>query len=382
MKYITTILFLFSFLFTAPLQALSVEIAASVFPVWMLLRSVAQNVPEAHVSLILPASTGCPHDYAPTPQDRKKLATCDILVINGLGLESFLGEGERLKSILKKGAVVVDASRGCAGLLPGGHPAEGGADHPVQDPPQGSRQDLAQGMDPEHGAAHRHEEEHGHEHGSATEGENEGMHEEHEHLHDEGHEGMHGHEHAGHGEHGHHHDHGPLNPHIFASPSMMGQMAESVARQLADADPAHAGRYLENARAFRQEMDALAGEFRQALAGAGRKSALVQHNIFDYLARDAGLEIDGLIQRHEGVDPSARELLDLARLIRSRGTAIIITEPQYPARNGEMLARETGIPCISLDPVAGGPENAPLDHYARCMRSNLKILRQAFGIQK
>ncbi len=339
MKILTHLLLLCAFLFPSSLFAAQINISASVFPVWLLLRQVTANVPQAHISLILPAGTGCPHDYAPTPQDRKALASADILVINGLGLESFLGTGDQLKSCLKKGALVIDASRNLSGILKNGdtdiHEAHHDADH-------------------------------------------EGGHESHHHghIHDDHHDADHE---GGHEEHHHEHHHGLWNPHIFASPSMMGQMALSVAGQLAGADPANADLYRENARAFKARLDALAHEFRELPARHGKKSVLVQHDIFLYLARDMGIEVDGLIQKHEGIDPSARELLELARLIRARGTSAIITEPQYPARNGEMLSRETGVPCIELDPVAGGPEDAPMDYYERAMHRNLQILRQAFG---
>ena len=42
-------------------------------------------------------------------------------------------------------------------------------------------------------------------------------------------------------------------------------------------------------------------------------------------------------------------------------------------------ALETGIPCLSLDPVAGGPDNAPADYYEQVMRENLRVLENALG---
>jgi ABC-type Zn uptake system ZnuABC Zn-binding protein ZnuA len=44
---------------------------------------------------MLPASLGCPHDYALTPGDMKKIASADLFVANGLGMEDFLGEPVR-----------------------------------------------------------------------------------------------------------------------------------------------------------------------------------------------------------------------------------------------------------------------------------------------
>lgn len=90
---------------------------ASLFPVGILLQEVTRDVPDIRVELLLPSNTGCPHDYSMTPQDRHTLARADVLVLNGLGLESFLGEGSRLKSLLKPDASIVDSSLGLTGLI-------------------------------------------------------------------------------------------------------------------------------------------------------------------------------------------------------------------------------------------------------------------------
>ena len=284
----------------SPAFAADRQIVASVFPVWLLLRQVTRDVPGIEVGLLLPAGTGCPHDYSMTPQDRRTLARADVLVINGLGLESFLGESGRLSGLMKEGAVLIDISSRVDQLLPE----------------------------------------------------------------DDGHNG-----------------HG-VNPHIFASPAMMSRMAVSLAVQLAQHDPEHASLYEENGRRTAERLDALADDF-AALGGriAGR-GVLVQHNVFNYLARDTGLVVDAMVQAHEGQEPSAREMLDLVRIIREKHTAAVITEPQYPARTSRTLAAETGIPCISLDPVASGPSDAPDDYYETVMRGNLRILENTLGTKQ
>ena len=268
------------------------------FPVWLLLRQVARDVPDVTVSLLLPAGTGCPHDYSMTPQDRRALARADVLVVNGLGLESFLGEPGRVSQLMKPGSSVIDISSRVGDLL-----ADDEDDHA---------------------------------------------------------------------------DHGK-NPHTFASPSMMARMAVSLADQLAEADPEHSALYRANAERVKTSLDALAADFAalgQAFAGRG---VAVQHNVFSYLARDTGLNVDAVIQPHEGQEPSARQMLDLVRTLREKHSAAVITEPQYPARTGQTLAAEAGIPCLSLDPVAGGLADAPADYYEQVMRDNLRTLENALG---
>lgn len=285
------------------------ELTATVFPVWILLKELAKDVPGVNVNLLLPAGSGCPHDYAMTPSDRRRLAKADVLVMNGLGLEGFLGDTAKRQSLLKPGASVVIAARGLSGVLP----SEGSGNS---------------------------------------------------------------HSHSDHKEEAH-----TANPHLFASPSMMANMARSIASQLSAVDASHAELYAANAEKTALRLDALAAESREVGKKLSARTVIAQHSSFDYLAQDIGLIIAAHIQTHDGQEPSARGMLDLVRLIRAKNVAAVLTEPQYPARAGRTLATETSIPCITLDPAANGPDNlnSPLDWYVNIIRENLRTLEQALG---
>ena len=91
------------------------RVLATTFSVYQIVRNITQNVPDVEVQLMLPAQAGCPHDYALTPQDMSKLAQADILVLNGLGLEAFLGSPS---ARAQKELHAIDSSKGISGLLP------------------------------------------------------------------------------------------------------------------------------------------------------------------------------------------------------------------------------------------------------------------------
>jgi len=74
----------------APLRVLT-----SFLPMEIFTRNVVGDTPGVTVMPMLPASMGCPHDYALTPGDMKKIASADLFVANGLGMEEFLGEPVR-----------------------------------------------------------------------------------------------------------------------------------------------------------------------------------------------------------------------------------------------------------------------------------------------
>ena len=104
------------------------------------------------------------------------------------------------------------------------------------------------------------------------------------------------------------------------------------------------------------------------------------HGVFDYLARDMGLEIVAVTQAH-GQEPSAFEMMQLVKTIKEKGAGAIFTEPRYPEKIGKALSKETGVPVAMLDPAATGPENAPLTYYETVMRQNMKTLESTLGVK-
>lgn len=287
--------------FAAPRQVL-----CTTFPLYQITRQVADGRDGVEIALLLPASLGCPHHYALTPADMRKLAAADVLIVNGLGLEEFLGApvaraNPRLKT--------VDSSVGIQDLI------------------------RTEASCPHHGLD-----------GACD----------------------------------HDHHHGEVNPHLFASPRMSGRLALHIAAELSKLDPDGAGLYFPNASAYARRMDALADEMAAAVAALPNRRIAQPHGVFDYLARDIGLEIAAELQPH-GLEPSAAEMLALLKTIREQQVGAVFYEPQYPDKVARTLAREAGIPSAELDPGASGPYPAPLDHYETVMRRNLETLVHVLG---
>lgn len=274
------------------------QVLCTTFPIYQITRNVAQGRGGVNVQLLLPASLGCPHDYALTPQDMQKLLGARVLVVNGAGLEEFLGAPVAKAN---PGLSVVDSSAGVSNLLT------------YQSENAPGRQEP--------------------------------------------------------------------NPHFFSSPRLAAQLAANIAAGLARADSEGADLYQKNAALYAVRMNRLADEFTALGRTLANRRIVTQHGAFDYLARDAGLEVVAVLQAHAGQEPSAADMLELVKIIRASKAGAIFTEPQYPAKIGQTLARETGIPSAILDPTASGPENAPLDYYETVMRKNLETLRATLGVK-
>ena len=103
------------FLGVSPPPAAGRNLLCTTFPLHLFVRNIAQGREGVRIDRLLPASLGCPHHYALTPHDMRRLAAADVLVVNGLGLEEFLGAPlHRVNPDLR----VIDSSRGAAATLP------------------------------------------------------------------------------------------------------------------------------------------------------------------------------------------------------------------------------------------------------------------------
>ncbi len=91
-----------------------IEVLCSIFPIYQIARNVTVGVENVELKLMLPAQLGCPHDYALSPQDMQKLAKSKVLVINGLGMEEFLGAPMEKAN---PGIMVIDSSAGIKDTL-------------------------------------------------------------------------------------------------------------------------------------------------------------------------------------------------------------------------------------------------------------------------
>jgi ABC-type Zn uptake system ZnuABC Zn-binding protein ZnuA len=440
-------------------------VLATTFPIYQIVRNVTKGWDGVNVELMIPSQLGCPHGYALTPQDMQKLAKADILVVNGLGMEEFLG------APVKKANPRINAIDSSAGIK-----------ETLQY--QGEEHHHSHAEHAHHGAAHRHHGDQPYEWAGAftldpgvytwtfakvdgqyadpamkmaylvseandpiEHAENKvaklfaqkGTNQKHgssldtgklhilqfdagrdtseftikidkagtyvfftEHMPSEFEAGEHyfktaagrdvepvaqepeaghAHHHGEHGhEHGHDHHHGGVNPHLFASPRMTAKLAMNIAAELSKADATGAATYFTNAQAYADTMNTLADDM-AALGGRLKNNRIVQpHGVFDYLARDMGLEIVAVMQAH-GQEPSAAEMVSLVKTIKEKNAGAIFTEPQYPEKAGKSLAKETGIAVALLDPAATGPENASLTHYEEIMRQNMKTLESTLGIK-
>jgi len=68
------------------------EILTTFFPIYLFAKNITAGIENINVDMLLPSGYGCPHDYAISPDDIKKIHQADIIIMNGLGMEEFLAK--------------------------------------------------------------------------------------------------------------------------------------------------------------------------------------------------------------------------------------------------------------------------------------------------
>ncbi len=84
------------------------QVVAEFYPLYTTLLNLTAGVPNVHVSNLVPPAVGCPEDYELTPGDVRTLTGAKVFVVNGAGLEGYLGKLASQCPQLQ----VVDASAG------------------------------------------------------------------------------------------------------------------------------------------------------------------------------------------------------------------------------------------------------------------------------
>ena len=92
MKMKRLIPFLIAWLMALPVfaGAAPLRVLTSFSPMHIFTLNVAGDAPGVSVEMMLPASLGCPHDYALTASDMRKISRADLFIANGMGMETFL----------------------------------------------------------------------------------------------------------------------------------------------------------------------------------------------------------------------------------------------------------------------------------------------------
>ena len=179
-------------------------------------------------------------------------------------------------------------------------------------------------------------------------------------------------------------EHGEFDPHVWHDVQNMIVMVGVIQDALAEHDPANAGRYLEQAERYTDELRALDAEIMEQAATLpeNRRKLRTSHDTFGYFARRYGFEVvsTALGASTEESEPTAAAIAALVNTIRASGVPAIFAENVSNPRLMERVAAEAGValaPPLYTDAL--GERGSSGDTYVKMMRSNIATIVEALG---
>lgn len=163
------------------------------------------------------------------------------------------------------------------------------------------------------------------------------------------------HDHDGHdhnAESGHGHMHG-IDPHIWTSPQELRIMArnafEAIMRQYPDS-----AKYRTAYRSLDERLSRLDARCRRMCEESQSHAFVIYHPALTYYARAYGLEQIAI--ENDGKEPSAKHLARIIDEARDKGVKCLLYQSQYPRSVVDVVARDMGVECREIDPLAEDAE--------------------------
>ncbi len=144
------------------------------------------------------------------------------------------------------------------------------------------------------------------------------------------------------------HRHG-IDPHIWTSPRELKIMArnafEAIARQYPDS-----AKYRAAYNMLAERLDSLDKECKRMCDASESRAFVIYHPALTYFARAYGLE--QIAVESDGKEPSAKHIARIIDEAREDGVTCLLYQSQYPRTTVEIIARDMGVECREIDPLA------------------------------
>jgi len=232
------------------------RVVTTILPITLFTRAVAGDCAEV-TPLIPPGSSA--HAFQARPADLLALRRARVLVVNGLGMETFLAR--LIGSAENRNLLVIDASRGLTPIRLAAAEGHAGHDH------GGGHGEAANQREPIPPDA-------------ATPAST-----------------------------------APVNPHVWLDPQRAARQVETIRDGLIQADPGCAPQFRRRAAEFLGRLQQLDREIASQLAPYRGRSFVAFHDVAPYFAQRYGLRAAFLVDVPE-VNPSPRDVRRVADLVR------------------------------------------------------------------
>lgn len=262
------------------------KIGVTLHPYYSWTKNVVGTLPGYEVRSILPGEIDA-GDYQPRPEDIKKLADLDAIVVNGIGHDDFIMP--MIKASANTKIVVIRPNE----LTPQIHAAHGTG----------------------------------------------------------------------------------VNSHTFISFTNAIQQTYAIQKALAALRPQDGAALQRNAADYARRLRLIKAKAAAQLAEAKVTRVVTVHDGYGYLLQEFGLEVAGVVQPAHGLTPSATELRDMVKLLKSENIHVVFSEETFPAPLLKVLQDEAAVKVYTITHIASGDYTA--DKFEREMQKNVDTMIRA-----
>ncbi len=142
-------------------------------------------------------------------------------------------------------------------------------------------------------------------------------------------------------------DHGDPDPHVWHDVDNAKAMAATLAEAFGRVDEANAATFRAHADALANRLDDADRQIRALIDGIpeSNRKVVTNHDAIGYFLDRYGLEFVGAVipAQTTSAEPSAKDIADLAALIKEEGVKAIFAESSVDPKVAQQLARDTGV---------------------------------------
>ena len=144
------------------------------------------------------------------------------------------------------------------------------------------------------------------------------------------------------------------NPHYWTDPENGRIIARSIARKLAELDPAGKAVYDKNLAAFEAKLTEKEKEWDAKMAPYAGTKIVTFHDSWPNFAKHFKLVVAGHVEPKPGIPPSPTHTLEIINLIQAQKIPVILVEPYFDSKTPKSIAGKTGAAVLTFYPSVGG----------------------------
>jgi ABC-type Zn uptake system ZnuABC Zn-binding protein ZnuA/ABC-type Mn2+/Zn2+ transport system permease subunit len=169
------------------------------------------------------------------------------------------------------------------------------------------------------------------------------------------------------------------DPHWWHDPRNAVAAVREIAATLERTDPAARAGFARRASAYERKLSVLDRQIRDCITKTppGRRNLVTDHDAFGYFARRYGIRVVGAVipSQTTQAQPSARELADLADIVRREHVPAVFPESSLSPKLARAIARETGAGAgLTLYGDTLGPAGSSADDYLKMEATNARTI--------